>query len=386
MPPHALRGIFRSKRTGRKIYKIITNEFTQHLDQQDKVIFKVTIIPDQRTKDMFTRLSLIAIALGTSALPALAEEVNIYSHRQPELIQPLLDAFTAETGIAVNVAFVDKGMAERLVAEGDRSPADLVLTVDIARLMQVVDAGVTQAVQSDVLEANIPENLRDAGDMWFGLTARARIVYASVERVKPGEVSTYEDLASEKWKGRICTRSGLNDYNIALLGAVIAHHGEADAKDWATGIKANLARKPDGGDRDQVKAIAAGECDIAIGNTYYIGQMLADPEQKAAAEAVRIDFPVFEGSGTHMNISGVAMTKSAPNKAAALQLMEWLTGDVAQKIYAETNYEFPVKLGVERSALVAGWGDFTPDTMPLADVAAQRPAALRIMEEINFDG
>ena len=335
---------------------------------------------------MFTRLSLIAIALGTSALPALAEEVNIYSHRQPELIQPLLDAFTAETGIAVNVAFVDKGMAERLVAEGDRSPADLVLTVDIARLMQVVDAGVTQAVQSDVLEANIPENLRDAGDMWFGLTARARIVYASVERVKPGEVSTYEDLASEKWKGRICTRSGLNDYNIALLGAVIAHHGEADAKDWATGIKANLARKPDGGDRDQVKAIAAGECDIAIGNTYYIGQMLADPEQKAAAEAVRIDFPVFEGSGTHMNISGVAMTKSAPNKAAALQLMEWLTGDVAQKIYAETNYEFPVKLGVERSALVAGWGDFTPDTMPLADVAAQRPAALRIMEEINFDG
>ena len=283
---------------------------------------------------MFTRLSLIAIALGTSALPALAEEVNIYSHRQPELIQPLLDAFTAETGIAVNVAFVDKGMAERLVAEGDRSPADLVLTVDIARLMQVVDAGVTQAVQSDVLEANIPENLRDAGDMWFGLTARARIVYASVERVKPGEVSTYEDLASEKWKGRICTRSGLNDYNIALLGAVIAHHGEADAKDWATGIKANLARKPDGGDRDQVKAIAAGECDIAIGNTYYIGQMLADPEQKAAAEAVRIDFPVFEGSGTHMNISGVAMTKSAPNKAAALQLMEWLTGDVAQKIYA----------------------------------------------------
>jgi len=335
---------------------------------------------------MFTRLSMIALTLGTTALPVLADEVNIYSHRQPELIQPLLDAFTAETGIAVNVAFVDKGMAERLVAEGDRSPADLVLTVDIARLMQVVDAGVTQAVQSDVLEANIPENLRDAGDMWFGLTARARIVYASVERVKPGEVTTYEDLATEKWKGRVCTRSGLNDYNIALLGAVIAHHGEADAKAWASGIKANLARKPDGGDRDQVKAIAAGECDIAIGNTYYIGQMLADPEQKAAAEAVRIDFPVFEGSGTHMNISGIAMTKAAPNKAAALQLMEWLSGDAAQKIYAETNYEFPVKPGVARSALVAGWGDFTADTMPLADVAAARPAALRIMEEINFDG
>ena len=335
---------------------------------------------------MLARLSMIALTLGTTALPVLADEVNIYSHRQPELIQPLLDAFTAETGITVNVAFVDKGMAERLVAEGDRSPADLVLTVDIARLMQVVDAGVTQAVQSDVLEANIPENLRDAGDMWFGLTARARIVYASVDRVKFGEVTTYEDLATEKWKGRICTRSGLNDYNIALLGAVIAHHGEADAKVWASGIKANLARKPDGGDRDQVKAIAAGECDIAIGNTYYIGQMLADPEQKAAAEAVRIDFPVFEGSGTHMNISGIAMTKAAPNKAAALQLMEWLSGDVAQKIYAETNFEFPVKPGVARSATVAGWGDFTADTMPLADVATARPAALRIMEEINFDG
>ena len=335
---------------------------------------------------MSTRTALIALALTAATLPAFAEEVNIYSHRQPELIQPLLDAFTAETGIAVNVAFVDKGMAERLVAEGDRSPADLVLTVDIARLMQVVDAGVTQAVQSAVLEANIPENLRDANDMWFGLTARARIVYASVDRVKPGEVTTYEDLASDKWRGRICTRSGLNDYNIALLGAVIAHHGEAAAKTWVEGIKANLARKPDGGDRDQVKAIAAGECDIAIGNTYYIGQMLADPEQKAAAEAVRIDFPVFEGSGVHMNISGVAMTKAAPNREAALKLMEWLSGDTAQKIYSETNYEFPVKPGVARSALVAGWGDFTPDPMPLADVAAQRPVALRLMEEVNFDG
>ena len=335
---------------------------------------------------MLARLTMIALTLGTTAVPVLADEVNIYSHRQPELIQPLLDAFTAETGIAVNVAFVDKGMAERLVAEADRSPADLVLTVDIARLMQVVDAGVTQPVQSDVLEANIPENLRDANDMWFGLTARARIVYASIDRVKPGEVTTYEDLASEKWKGRICTRSGLNDYNIALLAAVIAHHGETDAKAWAEGLKANLARKPDGGDRDQVKAIAAGECDIAIGNTYYIGQMLADPDQKAAAEAVRIDFPVFEGSGTHMNISGIAMTRSAPNRAAALQLMEWLSNDAAQKIYAETNYEFPVKVGVDRSALVAGWGDFVADTMPLGDVAKQRPAALRIMEEINFDG
>ena len=335
---------------------------------------------------MKLRYSLLALLFSCTALPALAQEVNVYSHRQPELIQPLIDAFSAETGITVNVAFVDKGMVERLVAEGDRSPADLVLTVDIARLAQLVDAGVTQAVQSDVLEAAIPEAFRDAGDQWFGLTSRARIVYASKERVAAGEVTTYEDLASEKWKGRICTRSGTHDYNVALLGAIIAHDGAEAAKAWVEGLKANLARKPDGGDRDQIKAIAAGECDIAIGNTYYIGQMLADPEQKAAAETVNVVFPTFTAGGTHMNISGVAMTKSAPNKAAALQLMEFLVSDAAQKIYAETNYEFPVKAGVPLSDLVASWGAYTPDTLPLTDVAAQRPAALKLMENANFDG
>ncbi len=331
-------------------------------------------------------LRLSTLALLALSTPVLAQEVNVYSHRQPELIQPLVDAFTAETGITVNVAFVDKGMAERLQAEGDRSPADLVLTVDIARLTQIVDADVTQAVQSDVLEANIPAALRDANDHWFGLTARARIVYASKDRVADGEVTTYEDLADPKWKGRICTRSGTNDYNVALTAAVLAHHGPEATKAWLEGVKANLARKPDGGDRDQVKAIAAGECDIAIGNTYYIGQMLADPEQKPAAETVRIVFPTFEGGGTHLNISGVAMTKSAPNKENALKFMEWLSGDTAQKIYAETNFEYPVKPGVERSALVASWGDFTPDNKPLTDLAALRGDALKLIEEVNFDG
>lgn len=335
---------------------------------------------------MKIRYSLFALLFGCTALPVLAEEVNIYSHRQPELIQPLLDAFTAASGITVNVAFVDKGMVERLVAEGDRSPADLVLTVDIARLTQIVEAGVTQAVQSDVLEAAIPAEFRDAGDQWFGLTARARIVYASKDRVAAGEVTTYEDLASDKWKGRICTRSGTHDYNIALLAAVIAHDGAEAAKAWVEGVKANLARKPDGGDRDQVKAIAAGECDIAIGNTYYMGQMLADPEQKPSADAVNVVFPTFTSGGTHMNISGVAMTKSAPNKDAALKLMEFLVSDGAQKIYAETNYEFPIKAGVPSSELVASWGTFTPDTLPLTEVAAQRPAALKLMEDVNFDG
>ena len=329
---------------------------------------------------------LLALVLSSTALPALAQEVNIYSHRQPELIQPLVDAFTAETGIAVNVAFVDKGMVERLVAEGSRSPADLVLTVDIARLIQLVDAGVTQPVRSDVLEANIPAEFRDPGDQWFGLTTRARVVYASKERVKAGEVTTYEDLADPKWKGRICTRSGTSDYNIALLAAVIAHDGPDAAKAWAEGLKANLARKPNGGDRDQAKAIWAGECDIAIGNTYYMGQMLKDPEQAAWANAVNVVFPTFVAGGTHLNISGVAMTTAAPNREAALQLMEWLSSDAAQAIYAETNFEFPVKPGVPRSALVESWGSFTPDTLPLADVAARRPAALKLMEEINFDG
>ncbi len=331
-------------------------------------------------------LAMLAAPMFGLAAPALADEVNVYSLRQPELVQPLFDAFTKDTGIAVNVAFVDKGMVERLVAEGSRSPADLVMTVDIARLTQVVDAGVTQAVSSPVLDADIPADFRDPGGQWFGLTTRARIVYASKDRVPDGEVTTYEDLANPKWKGRICTRPGTHDYNLALMAAMIAHHGEAAAKTWAEGVKANLARKPEGNDRDQVKAIWAGQCDISLGNTYYMGQMLADPEQAEWANAVRIVFPVFEGGGTHVNISGVAMTKAAPNRAAALKLMEFLASDEAQRIYAGTNHEFPVKPGVPRSALVESWGAFTPDAVNLGELAKLRPAALRIMEEIDFDG
>ena len=330
--------------------------------------------------------ALLAAALCSTALPAVAEEVNIYSHRQPELIQPLLDAFTKETGITANIAFVDKGMAERLQAEGDRSPADIVLTVDIARLKQIVDAGVVQPVQSDVLEANIPEAFRDSADQWFGLTARARIVYAHKERVADGAVTTYEDLADPKWKGKICTRSGTNDYNVALLSAVIAHHGVDAATTWAEGLKANLARKPDGGDRDQVKAIWAGECDISIGNTYYMGQMLNDPEQKAWAESVQLVFPRFDNGGTHVNVSGVAMTKAAPHREDALKLMEFLASDEGQALYAELNNEYPVDPNVAVSALVASWPKLTPDQVSLTELAKLRPDALRLVEEVNFDG
>ncbi len=335
---------------------------------------------------MSFRLALLATAATAIAAPVLADEVNVYSHRQPELVQPLFDAFTAETGIPVNVAFVDKGMVERLTAEGDRSPADLVMTVDIARLSEVVNAGVTQSVESDTLDAAIPAEFRDPEGHWFGLTSRARIVYASKERVADGEVTTYEDLADPKWQGRICTRPGTNDYNVALAAAYLAHHGEEETRTWLEAVKGNLAKKPEGNDRGQVKSIWSGECDISLGNTYYMGQMLADPEQKDWAESVRIVFPTFAEGGTHLNISGVAMTKSAPNKDAALQLMEFLASDAAQAIYAETNNEFPIKPGVARSELVASWGEFTPDTLSLIEIAKLRPAALKLIEEVNFDG
>ncbi|MGB7262960.1 MAG: Fe(3+) ABC transporter substrate-binding protein [Albidovulum sp.] len=331
-------------------------------------------------------IPLFALSLAALANTAIADEVNVYSLRQPELVQPLFDAFTAETGIEVNVAHIDKGMVERLQSEGDRSPADLVLTVDIAKLAQVVNAGVTQPVISPVLDANIPAEFRDPDNQWFGLTTRARIVYAAIDRVADGEVTTYEDLTNPKWAGRICTRPGTHDYNLGLMAAMIVHHGPEAAKDWAAGLRANLAKKPEGNDRAQVKSIWAGECDISLGNTYYMGAMLADPDQTAWANSVRIIFPTFEGDGTHMNVSGMAMTKAAPNRDAALKLMEYLSSDGAQKIYAELNHEFPVKPGVEASELVASWGKFTPDSLNLMDVAKARPEALKLMEEVNFDG
>lgn len=326
-----------------------------------------------------------AALVACLSTPALADEVNVYSYRQPELIKPLTDAFTDKTGITVNAVFLNKGLIERLKAEGDRSPADLIFTVDIARLSGVVGAGLTQPVDSDVLAANIPASMRDGDNHWFGLTARARVVYASKDRVKDGEVTTYEDLADPKWKGRICIRSGLNAYNLALTSAVIAHYDRATAKDWLTGIKDNLARKPQGNDRAQIKAIWAGECDISIGNTYYMAAMLTDEEQKPWANSVRIVFPGFAKGGTHMNISGMAMTRSAPNRDNALKLMEFLASAEGQKIYAEIIAEYPVLDSVKASDLVESWGSFARDDMPLTTIAAMRSEAVKIVEEINFD-
>ncbi|GLQ33952.1 iron ABC transporter substrate-binding protein [Amylibacter marinus] len=327
-------------------------------------------------------LTTLALAI---ALPVTADEVNVYSYRQPELIAPLFDAYTAETGVQINVKFLKKGLVEKLVAEGDRSPADLVMTVDISRLNSVVEAGVTQTVNSDVLSENIPAEFRDVGKNWFGLTSRARVIYASKDRVADGEVTTYEDLADAKWKGRICTRSGTNAYNLALISAVIAHHSEDYAQEWVGGVKENLARKPQGNDRAQVKAIWAGECDISIGNTYYMKKMLSDEEQKEWADSVRIIFPKFENGGTHVNLSGMALTKAAPNKEAAIKLMEWLSSETAQEIYAEQNGEYPLIPGSTASELVASWGTLTPDTLALSDIAKLRPTSLKLVEKAGFD-
>jgi iron(III) transport system substrate-binding protein len=323
---------------------------------------------------------LFILTAGTVA----AGEINIYSYRQPFLIQPLTDAFTEETGIKVNVAYLRKGMIEKMTAEGKRSPADVVLTVDISRLAAVVDAGLTQAVVNETLNKNIP--YRDPENHWFGLTTRARIIYASKDKVADGEVTTYEGLADPKWKGRICTRSGTNAYTVALTSAIIHHHGTDKAEEWLRSVKNNLARKPQGNDRAQVKAIWAGECDISIGNTYYMGKMLKDPEQKAWADSVRIVFPEFENGGTHVNISGIALAKYSPNKENAIKLMEFLSSPDAQKIYALANFEYPIAPNTEPAELVKNWGSFTPDDVNLMDLAKLRSTALKLTEIVDFDG
>ena len=324
--------------------------------------------------------------LMLGAAPVFGSEINIYSYRQPFLIQPLTDAFTEQTGIKVNVAYLRKGMIERMKAEGKRSPADVVLTVDISRLAAVVEANLTQPVLNKTLEKNIPTIYRDPDNHWFGLTTRARIIYASKDKVSDGEVTTYENLADPKWKGRICTRSGTNAYTVALTSAIIHHHGAEKAEEWLRSVKNNLARKPQGNDRAQVKAIWAGECDIAIGNTYYMGKMLKDPEQKAWADSVRIVFPVFENGGTHVNISGIALAKYSPNKENAVKLMEFLSSPEAQKIYAFANFEYPIAPNAEPAELVKNWGTFTPDDVNLMDLAKLRSTALKLTEIVDFDG
>jgi iron(III) transport system substrate-binding protein len=338
----------------------------------------------------FARALSLALLVPAAASPAWAAdpgEVNIYSYRQPYLINPLLKEFTDETGIKVNVIYAEKGLIERIQAEGRNSPADVLLTVDVGNLTQATDADIAQPIQSAVLEEAIPPAYRVTDREWVGLTRRARVVYASKQRVKQDTIS-YEELADPKWRGKICIRSGQHVYNVALIASMIAHHGEDWTKQWLKGVKANLARKPAGDDRLQVKGVYAGECDLAVGNTYYMGAMLKndkEPEQKEWANSVRILFPDTDDGGTHVNVSGAVVAKYAPHKDNAIKLLEFLASDKGQEMYADVNNEYPVKEGIPWSQLVRSWGDFKPDPISLNEIASLRKKASELVDKVGFD-
>ncbi len=345
----------------------------------------------QKGSEIVRKISAAAAfaAIATSPAAAVAADatVNIYSYRQEFLIRPLLDAFTKKSGIQVKVVFANKGVLERLQAEGANTPADLILTVDIARLKRFVDAGLTRPVTSALLERNIPAHFRHPDGHWYALTSRARVLYVSKDRVAEGAIRNYEDLVDPKWRGRICIRSSHHPYNRALMASMIAAHGEKKAKEWAQGLLANLARKPQGSDRAQVKAIKYGLCDIGIGNQYYYGKMKFNskrPEQQEWAAAVRLVYPNQDNRGVHVNISGVAMTRYAKHPVAAKALLEFLTDDEAQRIYAAVNYEYPIKTTVAADKEVQSWGQFKIDQVSLQTIAELSPRATMIFQEIGF--
>ncbi|MBL4814417.1 MAG: extracellular solute-binding protein [Shewanella sp.] len=325
-------------------------------------------------------LGLVCFASAANA----AENLTVYSYRQAFLVGPILANFTKETGIDVDVVFSKKGIAERMMREGRLSPADIVLTSDFSRLMELVDKNLVIPVDSELLKANIPAKYRSVEDNWYALTMRVRNIYSSKDRLGKLDID-YEDLADPKYKGKICTRSGKHPYNISLVASMIAHHGEADTKTWLEGWKANLARKPQGNDRAQVKAVKEGLCDIAIGNSYYLGKMLQDPKQVPWAEAVEINFPNQDNRGSHINVSGMALAKHTKHKDNAIKLMEYLSGTAAQKSYAEINMEYPVKADVKPSDLVASWGEFKADELPIFKLAEYHNAAVRLLDEVKFD-
>lgn len=339
-----------------------------------------------------TRSTMLAAALLTLtaafSAPAQANgEVNVYTYRQPSLINPLFEAFTAKTGIEVKAVFAEKGLVERLAQEGRNSPADLLLTADVGRLVEAANRGLAQPVTSPVILEKVPANLRDKDNQWFGLTMRARVIYASVERANIDSI-TYEELADPKWKGKICVRPGEHPYNLSMFAAMIAHKGEDATREWLKGLKANLAIKPSGNDRTQAKSVFAGECDLAIAYTYYMGKMMTneeEPEQKEWAKAVKIIFPSSPEFGTHVNISGMLMAKNAPNKDNAIKLMEYLASDEAQRLYADGNFEYPVNPAIPPSDIVKAWGTFTPDTLNVAEIAKFEPAAVKLVDEVQFN-
>jgi iron(III) transport system substrate-binding protein len=329
-----------------------------------------------------------AIVATATALPPFAfaqsGEVNVYTYRETRLVQPLFEAFTKDTGIKVNIVSASSGLEQRIKAEGANSPADVLLTVDIGRIDEAVKAGVTQPIESRVLDTVVPAQYRDPNGHWAGISMRARVIYAAKDRVKQDSI-TYEELADPKWKGKICVRSGQHIYNNALFAAYVAHHGEAKAEEWLRGVKANLAQKPSGGDREQARDVAAGKCDIGIGNTYYWALMNNDPAKKPWAEATKVILPTFADGGTHVNLSGVLLAKNAPNKANGIKLIEWLAGEHAQRIYADTNYEYPVRAGVAINPTIAGYGKLNADTLPISKIATSRKTAATLVDKVGFD-
>ncbi len=329
-------------------------------------------------------LAALALVLPTAGSRA-ADQVNVYTYRETKLVQPLFDAFTRETGIAVNVISASSGLEQRIKAEGANSPADVLLTVDIGRIDDAVLAGITQPIKSAVIDEIVPPQYRDPNGHWAGISMRARVIYAAKDRVKQDTIS-YEELADPKWKGKICIRSGQHIYNNALFAAYLAKYGEQKTEQWLRGLKANLAQKPSGGDRETARDVAAGKCDLGIGNTYYWALMMnADPDKKPWAEATKVLLPTFVGGGTHVNLSGVLLTKHAPNHANAVKLIEWLVSDSAQQIYADSNYEYPIRPGVPLNATVASYGKLIADPMPIAKIAAQRKAASILVDKVGFD-
>ena len=330
-------------------------------------------------------LLVAGAVFATSAALAQSVEVNVYTYREQKLIQPLFDAFTKDTGVKVNVISASSGLDQRMKAEGANSPADVLLTVDIGRLEAAVRAGVSQPIKSAVLDQAVAPQYRDPEGHWYAISMRARVVYASKERVKD-TVLTYEDLADPKWKGKICIRSGQHMYNNALFAAMVARHGEVKAEEWLRGLKANLAQKPSGGDRETARDVAAGKCDLGIGNTYYWALMMnTNPAQKPWAEATKVILPTFKDGGTHVNVSGVVLAKHAPNAANAMKLIEWLAGETAQQMYADINYEYPIRAGIAINPTVAGYGALNADTLALSKIADSTKAAATLVDKVGFD-
>jgi iron(III) transport system substrate-binding protein len=340
----------------------------------------------EMSKSTLTTFFVAASALcGAAPLAHAQGVVNVYTYREPSLIVPLFESFTKDTGIKVNVIFASQGLEQRIAVEGEASPADMLLTVDIGRIQEAIDRGIAQPVRTQALLDAVPNAYRDPEGRWYGISARARVFYVAKDKYQ-GEALTYEDLAEPRFKGKICVRSGQNIYNIGLFAAVVAHLGEAKAEEWLKGVKANLAQKPSGGDREQARDVAAGKCEIGIGNTYYWGLMAnREPERKGWADATRVVLPTFRDGGTHMNVSGFVIAKHAPNKDNAIKLGEWLVSEKAQQLYAATNFEYPVRPGVQLSEVVASFGKLTPDKTPLAEIAKNRKAASILVDKVGFD-